>query len=122
MSVSLIDVGPKSVILIDVRKKTPEQIEEVRQTLQDARELIKAAEEKSVYIITDLTKSSFNPELVKAFNDFVSENTKFVKTSVLVGLSDHHKVIVSIFKKLHKREFYLADTLDDARKYLWSIK
>lgn len=122
MSSSFINVGDKSVIFVDCSNKTPEHIGEIKATLVEARNLMAAAPEKSVYIITDLTKSKFNPELVNMFSDFTSANTKYVKESVLVGLSDHHKVIVTIFKKLHKREFCLVDTIEDAHKYLLSAK
>lgn len=122
MSSSIINIGEKSVIFVDCSNKTPAQIDEVKLTLQEAREMISAAPERSVYIITDLTKSKFNPELVVAFSDFTSANTKHVNESVLVGLSDHHKVIVSIFKKLHKREFYLADTMEEAEAYIMAAQ
>lgn len=121
MGSSYINVGEKSVILIDCSNKTPEHIEEVRATLEEARVMITAAPENSVYIITDLTKSRFNPELVNAFSDFTSANTKYVKESILIGLSDYHKVIVTILKKLHKREYTVVDTLEDAQKYLLSV-
>lgn len=122
MRTSVIMVGEKSVIFIDFRGKTPEHIEEIGKTLEEARALISSSPEKSAYIMTDMTNSSFNPEIVSMFNDFTKENTKYVKESVLVGLSDQHKVMVSIFQKLLKREFHLADTLDEAKAYLESIE
>lgn len=122
MSSSFINVGDKSVILVDCSNRTPADIDTINATLQQARDLMATAAEKSLYIITDLTNSKFNPELVATFSDFTSKNTKYVIESVLVGLSDHHRVIVSIFKKLHKRDFYITDTVDTAKKYLLSIK
>lgn len=122
MGSSVISVGDKSVVLVDCSNKTPQQIEDIQQTLQEAREIISGAPEKSVYVITDLTQSKFNPELVTMFSDFTSANTKAVKVSVLVGLNDHHKVIMTIFKKLHKRDFHLTGTLEEAKKYLMTVQ
>lgn len=121
MSASAITVGDKPVVLVDCSEKTPAQLSEVAATLREARNLMASSEENSVYIITDLTKSSFNPELVEEFNDFVAANTKYVKVSVLVGLSDHHKIIVSIFRKMYKRDFYIADSMEDAKAYLQAL-
>ena len=118
MGSSFINVGDKSVILVDCTNKTPEDFEEIYATLQEARDMMASAADKSVYLITDLTKSKINPELVTAFNDFSSAITKYIRQSVLVGLSDHHKIIVSIFRKLHKRDFFIVDTLDDAKTYM----
>ncbi len=122
MGTSVIAVGEKSVIFIDCQGKTPEHIEEISKTLEEARALISSSPEKSAYVITDMTNSSFNPEIVSMFNDFTKVNTKYVKESVLVGLSDQHKVLVSVFQKLHKREFHIVDTLDEAKAYLESVE
>lgn len=122
MSSSFINIGDKAVILVDCSNKDPEHFDEIIATLEEAKALMTSAPENSVYIITDLTKSKFNPALVHAFSEFASANTTYIKESILVGLSDHHKVIMSIFKRLHRRDFYVADTLDDAKKYLLAAK
>lgn len=122
MSTTVIEVGNKSVLLVDCSQKTPDDIDDLKQTLQAARELLLDAPEKSAYIITDMTQSKFNPELVSLFSEFTSSNKSVVRESVLVGLSEHHKVILSIFKKLHKREFRVVDTLEEAKSYLMSVE
>lgn len=121
MSSSFINVGDKTVILVDCSNKTPEHFDEIIAKLEEARSLMTGAPENSVYIITDLTKSKFSPALVDAFSNFAAANTRYIKESILVGLSDHHIVIMSIIKRLHKRDFHIADTLDDAEKHLLSI-
>jgi hypothetical protein len=56
------------------------------------------------------------------FKDYAVANAKYVKASVLVGLSGTQMIVFSAVKALTKREFHLSPTLNDAKQYLSSIE
>lgn len=121
MSVSTINVGDKTIIMVDCSEKSLAQIEDMKATLENAKLLVRSQSEKSVYIITNVTNSKFNPEIVKAFNDFAVNNSKYVLASVIVGINDTTKVIFKTIQNLHDRKFILTDTVDEAVTYLSSL-
>ena len=118
MRVSTIQVGDKSVILVDCSNMTTAQADEIKLTLNEAKERVASNPEKSVYIITVLTNLKFNTDITNEFKEYATANTKYVKESVLVGLSGLQSIILSAVKKLTKREFYLSNSLSDAKEYL----
>jgi hypothetical protein len=122
VGVSTITVGNKSVILVDCSKKTPERAGEIGDLLEKAKALVASKPEKSVYIITDVTNLKFNNEMSGMFKDYAVANAKYVKASVLVGLSGTQMIVFSAVKALTKREFHLSPTLNDAKQYLASIE
>lgn len=121
MGVSTFIVGNKSVILVDCSYKTIEQIDEIRTTLRNAKELIASSKENSVYLITDVTNTKFNPNIVNEFGDFATSNTKYIKVSVIVGVNESNRIIYNAIKKLTKRNFVLVNSLFEAKKYISSI-
>lgn len=117
MSASLITAGSKTAVFIDLNGMTPATKDGIAATLTEAYALI-SSQVGGCYVITDLTNSVFNPELVESLSQFVSGNSPYVKESILFGVDDQHLLIVSIFKKLHKRTFVLKDSLADATAYV----
>jgi dihydroxyacetone kinase DhaKLM complex PTS-EIIA-like component DhaM len=121
VGVSTFIVRQKSVILVDVSYKTLEDAEEIRATLQAAKELIASSRENSVYIITDVSNTKFNPEIVTEMSNFVASNSKYIKASVIIGISEANKIIYSAIKNIKKREFILANSLFEAKKIIGSF-
>lgn len=121
MGVSTINVGAKTIIMVDCSEKNLTQIEDIKATLENAKLLVRSQPEKSVYIITNVTNSKFNPEIVEAFNDFAINNSKYVLASVVVGINDTTKVLFKTIQNLHDRKFTLIDTVDDAIAYLSAL-
>lgn len=121
MGVSTIAVGNKSVILVDCSNKTSEQTGEIRDILEKAKALVASKPEKSVHIITDVTNTKFNNEISGMFKEFAVANTKYVKASVIVGVSGMQMIVLSAVKALTKRDFHLSNTLAEAKEYLSSI-
>lgn len=111
-------IGQKSVIIVDVENMKGEQTHEIVQTLLEGSELVAKQPEKSVYIITIVTNVKFNNDISNAFKQYASSNTKYVKESVLVGLSGLQTVVFSAIKALTKRDYHLVGTLDEAKKLM----
>lgn len=122
MAVSTTTIGNKSVIVVDCSGKTSEQSNEVKAILKQGSSLVATKPEKSVYIITNVTNCKFNSDVSDAFKQYASANTKYIKESVIVGLSGLQSIVFQAIKALTKREFHLSATMDDAKKYLLSLK
>lgn len=121
MGMSVKQIGDKSVIVVDCSNYTSRDLDEIRKTLEDASALVATKPEKSVYIITDVTNLKFNSDISDAFKKYAASNTKYVKKSVIVGLSGLQTIVFSAIKTLTKREFHLESTMDGAIKYFESI-
>jgi Asp/Glu/hydantoin racemase len=121
MGVSTFIVGNKSVILVDCSYMTTEQSEELRETLQSAKQIIASSKEKAVYVITDVTNTRFNPDIVSEFSDFALSNTKYIHTSVIVGINETNRLVFSAIKSIAKRDFILAGSLYEAKKIITSM-
>ena len=115
------NIGPKSVIVVDVENMKSDQTQEIIETLQQARKLVAKQPEKSVYIITIVTNVKFNNDISNAFKQYASSNTKYVKESIIVGLGGLQTVVFSAIKALTKREFHLTGTLDEAKKLMATL-
>ncbi len=114
-------IGTKSVIIVDVENMKSEQTQEIVQNLQEASALVAKQPEKSVYIITIVANVKFNNDISNAFKQYASANTKYVKESVLVGLSGLQTVVFSAIKALTKRDYHLVGTLVEAKKLMETL-
>lgn len=121
MGISVMDIGNKSVIVVDCGNMDSSESKEITDILEQASELVANNPKKSVYIITDVTNLRFNNDVIGAFKKYAAANTDYVKESVIVGLSGFQNVIFSAIKALTKREYRLVGTMDDAVKYMSSI-
>jgi hypothetical protein len=114
-------IGQKSVIIVDCENMQSDKTQEIIQTLQQASTLVAKQPEKSVYIITIVTNVKFNSDISSAFKQYASANTKYVKESILVGLSGLQTVVFSAIKALTKRDYHLVGTLEEAKKLMSSL-
>lgn len=119
--VSTETIGSKSVIVVDCANMQSEQAREIVDTLRKASALVAEQPEKSVYIITIVTNVKFNNDISNAFKQYASANTKYVKESILVGLSGLQTVVFSAIKALTKRDYHLVGSLDEARKLMETL-
>lgn len=122
MGVSTIAVAGKKVIYVDCSSQGRNGREDVAETLRQGSAMVAANPEKSVYIITNVTMLTFNSQISAAFKEYALANTKYVKASVIVGLSGLQLVAFSAIKALTKREYHLAATLDEAKSHLAAIQ
>jgi hypothetical protein len=121
MDVSTIVVAGKKVIYVDCSNSGRGSGGDVAETLKKGSAMVAVNPEKSVYIITDVTKLQFNSQMAAAFREYALANTRYVKASVIVGLSGLQLVAFSTIKAVTKREYQLCQTLDEAKAYLAGI-
>jgi hypothetical protein len=116
--ISVISHEGKNIIYIDFSNMKTSQKEEVYKLFNDANALISKNLPKSARIVTNLTNLGFDKEMSNGFKIYASNNTPYVKASALVGVTGLQKVILTIVKTFTKREFYLANNIEDAKNWV----
>lgn len=114
-------IGGKSVVIVDCANLKSGQAQRIVQILQQASALVAQNPEKSVYIITIVSNVQFNSDISSAFKQYAIANMKYVKESILVGLSGMQTVVFSAIKAMTKRDYRLVSTLDEAKKLIESL-
>ncbi|MEL7610401.1 MAG: hypothetical protein AAGU74_12990 [Bacillota bacterium] len=121
MGISTVIIKNKPVIVVNCSNLGVGSEKEILQTLKEGHALVASKPEKSVNIITDVTNMKFNSEVSNAFKEFAAANTKYVKESVIVGVSGLQQIIFSTVKVLTKRDYHLVNMMEDARKYFEAL-
>jgi hypothetical protein len=121
MGVSVKQAGNKQIIVVDCSNMKSNQSDLLTKTLEEGSALVATKPEKSVFIITNVTNTQFNTQISDVFKKYASSNTNYVKKSVLVGLNGFQTIIFSAIKALTNREYHLADTIDEALKYMETV-
>lgn len=117
MRVSTIKAGNKEVVLVDCSNLNNER-DVLFGTLKEGSKLVATKPEKSVYIITNVKDSKVDTDVSTAFKQYAMANTPYIKESVVVGLNSLQHIIFNVIKTLTKRNFQLADTMEEAIKYM----
>jgi len=108
----------KTILCMDIAglqsKDKPEFIKHV----SHAKEIIRKHAPKSLLVITQVTNTGFDTEVAGIIKEYAQHNTPYVKASAVVGIEGWSKVILSAVKALTGRDFYLADSMEDAQEWL----
>lgn len=105
----------KKFLYIDISKCSSEEILEV---IANAKEIIQNQPEKSVYTLTDVTDSRFNPELTDAMKKYVASNKPYVAAAAVVGVTGMKQFIYNTIMKFSGRKLVAFDTIDQAKEWL----
>ncbi len=108
----------KAMICLDVSEMVIKEKAEYQSCIARAKEKIRKNAPKSVLLITHVTGTRFDMEMAENMKDYANCNTPYVKASAIVGLKGLQKVIYLAVRKLTGREFYLAETMDEAKDWL----
>jgi predicted molibdopterin-dependent oxidoreductase YjgC len=108
----------KTIFLMDVSHLRLNERADFKKIVEHAKAAIQVQPHKSVLIITDVTDTKFDREIVESFKDYAKHNNPFIKASALVGLSGMQKVIFYAVKTFTGRDFYLAKDFADAQEWL----
>lgn len=120
MRVKTIQAGKKEVILVDCSNLNNDK-DVLFDTLKEGSSLVATKPDKSVYIITNVKDSKVDTNVSMAFKQYALTNTPYIKESVVVGLNSMQHIIFNVIKTLTKRNFQLADTMEEAIKYMESV-
>ena len=108
----------KEIFLMDVSHFRLHERAEFKTIVDHAKKIIQGQPLKSVLIITDISDTNFDTDIVQTFKEYAKHNNPYIKASALVGLSGMQKVIFYAVKTFTGRDFYLAKNFEDAQEWL----
>ena len=108
----------KSILCLDVAGLKLKDKPEFQKLVEDAKDQIRNHPPKSLLIITNVTDTGFDTQVAAIMGEYADHNTPFVKASALVGVSGVQKVVLAAIKAMIGRDFYLADTMEEAEEWL----
>jgi hypothetical protein len=108
----------KAMICLDVSDMRIKDKSEYQSCIARAKEKIRKHAPKSLLLITNVKGTRFDMEMAENMKEYANGNTPYVKASAIVGVAGLQKVIYLAVKKLTGREFYLAETMEEAKEWL----
>jgi hypothetical protein len=108
----------KSIVCLDVAGLKLADKDEFKRLVNQAKELISQHPPKSVLLMSLFANTGFDTETAAVMGDYADHNTPYVKASALVGISGVQKVVLAAIRALTGREFYIADTVEEAQEWL----
>ena len=108
----------KNILCLNVAGLKLKDKPEFKKYIESAEEQIRKYPLKSLLIITNVTDTGFDTEVAAIMGEYATHNTPYVKASALVGVSGVQKVVLAAIKALIGRDFFLADTMDEAKEWL----
>jgi RNA recognition motif-containing protein len=118
-NINIIKYKGKEILYVDFSNKASvRNKEEILNTIDEAKKIIKMYAPNSCLIITNLTKTGFDKEISEAFKNYSKHNTPFVKASALIGIAGMQKLFLDFIRKVTRRNFYLTNDLDKAKEWV----
>jgi hypothetical protein len=108
----------KSILCLDVAGLKLKDKPEFQKHVEDAKEQIRKYSPKSLLIITNVTDTGFDTQVAAIMGEYADHNTPYIKASALVGIAGVQKVVLAAIKAMIGRDFYLADTMEEAQEWL----
>jgi hypothetical protein len=107
-----------NILCLDVAGLKLKDKPEFQKHIEDAKEQIRMHPPKSLLLITNVTSTGFDTQVAAIMGEYADHNTPYVKASALVGVSGVQKVVLAAIKAMIGRDFYLADTMEEAQEWL----
>ena len=113
-----IDYKEKRLLCLDVAGLKLKDKLEFKKLVDEAEEQIRKQPPKSLLLITNVTDTGFDTEVSAVMGEYALHNTPYVKASALVGVSGVQKVVLAAIKSLTGRDFFLTDSMEEAKEWL----
>jgi hypothetical protein len=110
--------GEKEIFCVDVAGLKLADKPEFSRVIEQAKEEIAKYPPKSLLILTHVANTGFDTEVAAIMGEYATHNTLFVKASAVVGVSGVQKVVLAAIKALTGRDFYIAETMEEAEAWL----
>lgn len=108
----------KNILCLDVAGLKLKDKLEFQKHVENAKEQIRKSPPKSLLIITNVTDTGFDTQVAAIMGEYADHNTPYIKASALVGIAGVQKVVLAAIKAMIGRDFYLADTMEEAQEWL----
>jgi len=116
--VDIIHYKGREICYLDVSMMSTKDIQKIEEEMDRAKKLIATKPPKSAFMITNVTNVIFNSQMSELFKEYANHNTPYVKASALVGIGGIQKVVLAAVKRLTGRDYYLANTLEEAKEWI----
>jgi hypothetical protein len=108
----------KKILCLDIAGLQSRDKSEFQKHVEHAKEIIRKQPPKSLLVITNVINTGFNTEVAGIIKEYAQHNTPYVKASAVVGITGWSKIVLTAIKTLTGRDFYLADTVEEAKEWL----
>jgi len=108
----------KTIFCMDIAGLQSKDKQVFLNLVEHAKAMIRQHPPKSMLVITKVTNTGFDTEVAGIIKEYAQHNTPFVKASAVVGISGWSKIILTAIKTVTGRDFYLADTMEEAQEWL----
>ncbi|MGD0589340.1 MAG: hypothetical protein ABSA44_00905 [Bacteroidota bacterium] len=113
-----LDHKGKTILCLDIAGLQSRDKPEFHKLVAQAKQNIRQHPPKSVLVITNVTNTGFDTEISGIIKEYAQHNTPYVKASSVVGISGWSKIILMAIKTVTGRDFYLANTMEEAKEWL----
>ena len=108
----------KSIVCLDIADLQIKDKQLLVDLVRQAKDIIRKRPAKSALVITKVTETKFDTEIANIIKEYAQHNTPYVKASAIVGIAGWAKIILAAIKTLTGRDFYLANTMEEAQEWL----
>jgi hypothetical protein len=108
----------KNIFCLDITDLQMKDVQEIQKHVEQAKQKIGKQPAKSVLHITNVTHTGFNTSVTNIIKEYALHNTPYIKASAIVGMTGLQKIIYTAIKAFTGRNFFLADTMDEAKEWL----
>ena len=108
----------KKIFCLDITDLQMKDAQEIQKHVEQAKQKIRRQPPKSVLHITNVTHTGFNTDVTNIIKEYAKHNTPYIKASAIVGMTGLQKIIYTAIKAFTGRDFYLANTMEEAKEWL----
>ncbi|PLX86154.1 MAG: hypothetical protein C0617_01995 [Desulfuromonas sp.] len=110
-----IDHKGKRIFFLDFSLCT---IEDAFSVIEEARDQIRSQPEQSVLTLTNAGGGRFDSAVLQKLKEFTKDNTPYVKTAAVVGVTGLQSIAFSAIRMFTRRNFHTFDDLEKAKDFL----
>jgi hypothetical protein len=108
----------KKILCLDLCGLEVKDRGEIKTHVDNTKKIVEKYPLKSVLLILNVAQTGFNTEIAAIIADYATHNTPYVKASAIVGISGAQKMILNMIKAVTGRDYFLANTMQEAQEWL----
>lgn len=97
---------------------TAASLQEMNTVIEECILQVRNKPEKSVLTLTIAGGTDFSGETISKLKELARDNTPYVKTGAIVGITGLYKVVFNAVAMFSRRRFYLFETVEEAMDFL----
>lgn len=113
--IRFIEHESKQIVMVDVSDCSAAEVEE---TIREVPEVVTALPRRSVLILADFTRASFDEDAMRAMKEAAVFDKPFIKKSAWVGTQYFPAALSESMKDFSRRDFPSFETREEALSWL----